>query len=160
MTVVHIEGNIFNSVMPAIGHGVNTRGYMGSGIAKTVRALYPSVYTEYRNVCRSVGMVGGDHLPLLAQEYIGPDERWILNIASQEGEGRNAKYTFLETALEKAYDWVSDREFTGLALPKIGAGIGGLEWNDALAIIENRASHYPNLTTEVWTFVPNAPLHI
>jgi O-acetyl-ADP-ribose deacetylase (regulator of RNase III) len=156
MNVVHLEGNIFNSLQPAIGHGVNTKGYMGSGIAKTVRALYPSVYKGYREVCHTTGLFGGDHLPLKAEEYEGPGERWILNIASQEDEGRNAKYTFLETALEKAFDWVSEQEFTGLALPKIGAGIGGLEWNDALAIIENRASHYPDLTAEVWTFNPNA----
>lgn len=156
MTVIHREGNIFDSVLPAIGHGVNTRGFMGSGIAKTVRALYPSVYREYRTYCHTIGLVGGDHLPLRAEEYVGDNERWILNIASQEAEGRNAKYTFLETALEKAFDWVSAAALTGLALPKIGAGIGGLEWNDALAIIENRASHYPDLITEVWTFNPNA----
>lgn len=156
MTVVHLEGNIFTTTQPAIGHGVNTRGFMGSGIAKTVRELYPSVYLGYREMCRYPGLFGGEHLPLEAMEYEGDDERWILNIASQEAEGRNAKYTFLETALERAFEWVSAREFAGLALPKIGAGIGGLEWNDALAIIENRASHYPDLTVEIWTFNPNA----
>lgn len=156
MTVVHLEGNIFNTTLPAIGHGVNTRGYMGSGIAKTVRELYPSVYREYRAECRGRGMTGGDHLPLVAREYNGPEERWILNIASQEAEGRHAQYDFLETALEKAFKWVSEKDLLGLALPKIGAGIGGLEWDVALGIIENRASHYPNLTVEVWTFNPNA----
>lgn len=155
MSIVHREGNIFDSMQPTIGHGVNTRGYMGSGIAKTVRALYPSVYKEYRAVCRTVGMFGGDHLPLKAEEYDGPGQRWILNIASQEGEGRNAKYHFLEAGLEKAFEWASENDFTGLALPKIGAGIGGLEWDVALTVIENRASHYPNLDTEVWFFNPN-----
>lgn len=156
MTVVHIEGNIFNSELSAIGHGVNTRGYMGSGIAKTVRELYPSVYHDYKAECRTPGMFGGDHFPSKAQEYAGPGERWILNIASQEAEGRSAKYIFLETALEKAYEWVAFHDFSGIALPKIGAGIGGLEWDDALAIIENRSSHYPKLITEVWTFRPGA----
>jgi O-acetyl-ADP-ribose deacetylase (regulator of RNase III) len=156
MTVIHLEGNIFNSLQPAIGHGVNCKGYMGSGIAKTVRALYPSVYNGYRTYCHTVGLSGGQLLPLRAEEFEGPGDRWILNIASQEDEGRNAKYTFLETALEKSFEWVNAAGYSGLALPKIGAGIGGLEWNDALAIIENRASHYPDLTTEVWTFDPNA----
>lgn len=156
MTVVHLEGNIFNTLQPSIGHGVNTRGFMGSGIAKTVRELYPSVYQEYRTYCHTIGLHGGELLPLRAKEFEGPGERWIMNIASQEAEGRNAKYTFLETALEKTFEWVSAAGHSGLALPQIGSGIGGLEWNDALAIIENRASHYPEITTEVWTFNPNA----
>jgi O-acetyl-ADP-ribose deacetylase (regulator of RNase III) len=156
MTLVHLEGNIFNTTQPTIGHGVNTRGYMGSGIAKTVRELYPSVYYDYKAECRTPGLNGGDHFPSKAREYTGPGERWILNIASQEAEGRSAQYIFLETALERAFDWVTFHEHSGVALPKIGAGIGGLEWNDALAIIENRASHYPDLDVEVWSFIPEA----
>lgn len=153
MSITHIDGNIFTSAQPAIGHGVNNEGAMGSGIAKTVRELYPSVYNEYHKYCKTVGMKGGDHLPLKALEYDGPGDRWILNIASQEQQGANGNYVFLESALEKAFRWVEDNHLSGLALPKIGAGIAMLRWNDVLAIIEHRASHYPHLEVEIWNFV-------
>ena len=152
MPIVHRSGDIFTTELPAIGHGVNTEGVMGSGIAKTVRELYPSVYRTYRHVCLSRGLVGGDHLPLMADEH--DENRWILNIASQEPQGRNARYDFLEKGLEKAFTWAEDKRLEGIALPKIGAGIGGLEWTDVLAIIENRAAMHPSLTVEVWTFEP------
>jgi O-acetyl-ADP-ribose deacetylase (regulator of RNase III) len=155
MTVVHREGNVFNSEMPAIGHGVNIEGVMGSGIAKTVRELYPSVYKKYRTACLTTDRLkGGGHLPLLALEHI-TSERWIMNIASQEKQGRNAQYPFMESALTKAFNWVSNMGLVGLALPKIGSDIGGLEWENVLTIIENQAKLHPDLIVEAWTFNPN-----
>lgn len=34
---------------------------------------------------------------------------------------------------------------TAIALPAIGAGLGGLKWNDVKAILEKVSNDYPNV---------------
>lgn len=155
MPVVHREGNVFNSEMPAIGHGVNTEANMGGGIAATVRKLYPSVNKAYNHACKKGNLNPGGHIAIRAEEFEGPEPRYILNMASQKKSGRHARYDYLEASMTKAFEWVDEAGLEGLALPEIGAGIGGLEWSDVLAIIENKAALYPHLVIEVWKFNPN-----
>lgn len=155
MSVMHREGNVFNTELPAIGHGVNTKGDMGSGIAATIREMYPSVNKAYKHACKTGNLNPGGHIAIRAEEFEGDSPRYILNIASQKKTGRNARYDYLEASMTKAFEWVDEAGLEGLALPEIGAGIGGLEWSDVLAIIENKSSLYPHLTVEVWSFNPN-----
>jgi hypothetical protein len=41
-------------------------------------------------------------------------------------------------------------------LPRIGSGIGKLEWDKALAIIEEESSLFPAIDLELWTY-PDPP---
>lgn len=145
--IIQKTGDIFTSDMTVIGHGVNIEGIMGHGIAATVRALFPDVYSAYRYECRQGRLIGGDMFPY--QSSKGP---WILNIASQEAPGRNAKYSFLEDGVEKSFLWCEENGIDGFALPKIGAGIGGLEWEQVEEILTRLAERHPKVDLEIWTF--------
>ena len=57
--VVLKQGDIFTSTSQVIGHGVSTQGVMGSGIARTVRITYPSVFRAYREACEDGRLYGG-----------------------------------------------------------------------------------------------------
>lgn len=152
MSLIEKQGNIFTTTLPAIGHGVNTEGVMGAGIAFSIRKMYPSVYRRYRAECMGPGMSGGDHLPVLAEEYSGKGDRWILNLASQIKKGRHAKYELVEESMQKAFDWAASEGLEGIAFPQIGCGIGGLDWNKVTEIIRKHSERYPDLTVELWTF--------
>lgn len=143
--ITHKEGDIFTTALNAIGHGVNCRGKMGSGIAVDVRIRYPDVYQAYK----ITPLVGGD----LFVKQSDVDGRYIFNLASQEEEGRSATYPFLKESLHKALQHCCNNDFKGLALPQIGCGVGGLEWTKVLPMIEEIASEYPEIEVELWTYV-------
>lgn len=143
--ITHKAGDIFTTTLNAIGHGVNCRGKMGSGIAVDVRINYPDVYQAYK----ITPLVGGD----LFVKQSNVDGRYIFNLASQEEEGRSATYPFLEASLHKALQYCGDNDLTSLALPQIGCGVGGLEWGKVLPMIETIASEYPDVEIELWTYV-------
>ncbi len=148
--IKHFDGDIFTSELDVIGHGVNCLGQMGAGIAKTVKQIYPVTYNVYRKACKTIGLEGGDLLPVL-----NPDGRWILNLASQYDTGRNADLEFLEDSLESTYAWCRDNGKTAFALPEIGCGIGGLDWDtEVLPLMEEYDKKNPDITLEVWHYVP------
>ncbi|MBC9707541.1 MAG: macro domain-containing protein [Enterococcus sp.] len=148
--ITYKEGDIFTTDMPAIGHGVNCKGVMGSGIAVTVRKLYPDVYKAYAQYCRTPGLNGGDVFIMKSEV----DGKYIFNMASQVKMGKNATYDLLEASLWAAFDGLEELELSGLALPQIGCGIGGLEWAKARPMIEEVAASYPLIDVELWTFNP------
>lgn len=144
--VQYVTGDMFTTTQPAFGHGVNTQGVMGSGIAKIIRNLYPDVFPPYKKACDDGSLTGGGILPVQIEN--GPI---ILNIASQEKPGANATYEFLRESIENTFRYAYHAELTGFALPRIASDIGGLEWKKVSAIIEEIAADYPDITVELWS---------
>ena len=145
--VRYMTGDLFDTTMPAIGHGVNTQGAMGAGVAKLVRAHYPEVYRIYREVCASAGgLQPGQMLPVQ-----GPTGNWVLNLASQQQLGADARLDWLEASFRTACGFCDAKQLEGFAIPRIGAGIGGLAWEDVREVIERVADRYPRITVEVWS---------
>lgn len=152
MTIIDRKGNIFDSEAEVIGHGVNTYGVMGAGIAKQIRERFPHVYAAYRRACDS-----GNFLPGMTLPVEDPDTGvWIMNLASQERPGADARLEWLEESLTEALRQMPNVGLTSLALPQIGAGIGGLEWDDVRSVITELSEEYPEVTIELWEFVPDA----
>lgn len=153
MPIVHLKGDIFTTFQPAVIHGVNIRGVMGSGIAKTVRALYPDVYTAYRDYCHSGQLQAGGMFPFFGHSPTGQVmDRWILNAASQDDPGPAATYEWLQESVRKAFRFAVKSGLSGVAICRIGAGVGGLDWVPVLSILEKLAEEFPQLTIEVWTY--------
>lgn len=154
--VVEKQGDIFDSWATVIGHGVNTFGIMGSGIAKTVRALYPDVYATYHDKCVNEGFAGGIAQLLTVQNFekrTAGDMRIIANISSQIQPGANAELGLLRDGLIDTLNQMTELGLRSLALPRIGAGIGGLQWDDVLETIKEVSLDFPDIIIEVWEFV-------
>ena len=82
--IVERTGDLFTTECPALGHGVNTLGSMGAGIAVEVRRRWPAMYTAYREECQSARLQPGGIFVWQA-----PD-RLIVNLATQRRVGRGA----------------------------------------------------------------------
>lgn len=155
MAIIIKRGDIFDSYAPVIGHGVNIYGVMGAGIAKTVRHLYPSVYRVYRQACEEAALLGGQTLIVEAEEWDGDNPRYIANISSQEAPGADAKFELLHDGLKMTLDQMTTAGYTTLALPHIGAGIGGLTLEGVMEVIEKLSTEYSHIDIEVWTYAPS-----
>lgn len=51
----------------------------------------------------------------------------------------------IETALIKMFLYAVQNNIHKIALPKIGAGLGGLNWEDVKSTINKVAKEYPNI---------------
>lgn len=143
--MIERTGDLFTTDLEVIGHGVNTVGIMGAGVAKIVRDRFPRTYKAYVRDCHSGLLIPGISLP-------GPKEndKFIMNIASQHLPGSNAKLSWLATAVEYAIDILQKSDRNTMAIPQIGCGIGGLEWEAVKQILVALEKDY-DFEFEVWT---------
>lgn len=146
MTLEYAVGDVFTAGTDAIGHGVNCKGLMGAGIAKEFRRRYPDMYSEYRNLC-----VEGLLRPGQIYPYRAWDDHTVINIASQEYPGPDAKLEWLAQGVTAALQYCRERELKSLAIPRIGCGIGGLEWVDVGLTLRDVTEQFPDVRLEVWT---------
>ena len=141
-------GDLFTTTADAVGHGVNTEGHMGSGIALAVRAKYPAGYQEYLARTRSGQLVpGGAHL---WRDPTGGQPA-LLNLASQDRRGPHARMIWLTASLLAGLHLLTAAGLTSLALPRIGCGIGGLDWAEVEPAITALVGEYGLIRVELWT---------
>lgn len=151
-------GDIFTSTADAIGHGVNCRGLMGAGIAKAVRAKMPDrFFADYQTLCTLYDMQGDYSIGVNDETGLT-----IVNLYTQIEPGANAEYRLLVAALTRfvaqndsplndAHDYIKT-----LALPRIGCGIGGLDWKIVRQILRGFSEF---IDIEVWELPEVADEH-
>ncbi len=137
------KGDLFITDAPAIGHGVNTQGVMGAGIAKQFRDRFPNNYKVYRKLCLDGSLFGGGIFIYFE------NGKEVVNIASQERTGANADYGFLFAGCYSAAVALTGGIET-LAIPKIGCGIGGIEWDKVEKCLKTIEELVPGFEFEVW----------
>lgn len=124
-----VQGDLFTSKADAIGHGTNTEGLMGAGIAVVFKKRHPDMHDLYVDLCKNFGdlMGGKTYLYFDGIESDG----YIANIFSQIKRGADAKVSLLISGLQDAFiklRYEVEIEFPHLAIPLIGCDIGGLDW--------------------------------
>lgn len=141
MTVEYRTGDLFKqSDVNALAHGVNCHGVMGAGIALIFKHRYPIMYNHYKLMCELDMLWVGDVMPWRTDV-----DQYVFNIASQDLPGPHASLEALELGLMQAAVWAHELKLPSIALPRIGAGIGGLKWVDAKEVIESVAHHVPGV---------------
>lgn len=116
----------------ALGHGCNCEGVMG-GLAGRVAERWPALAAEYRAKCDDGTFTLGSVFPWL-DEKTGV---WIYNLATQQRPGADARLVAIADSVRAAVEHARANGVRTLYLPwKMGAGIGGLDWDDVRATLE------------------------
>lgn len=141
--LIYVSGNILKAPQRIIGHGCNARGVMGKGVAAEIKKVYPDAYQVYREKFEREGLELGEVIP-----WVG-DTRIILNLITQETYGHTAGVVYVDynavrmcmQRIEKAAQrHQANRsgpfsDYPEIALPRIGSGYGGGEWDVIAEII-------------------------
>lgn len=138
--IIYTHGNALNGPERYLAHGCNNKGVMGSGIAKEIRAKFPIAYEYYRFTFHRSGLVMGNIIPYLDQE------KNIINCITQNGYGRDGKKYVSYDAIEQCImhiNEMTDGKAVHVAMPKIGAGLGGGNWKIIRTIISETATFQP-----------------
>ena len=127
-----VTGDMFSWGAPAaIAHGCNCAGIMGAGVADRVRRRFPLAYAEYRDLC-------------LKREFkLGDVHRWtdgvrtVFNLATQHRPGPFAQLAAIETSVIEMVRLAHEQQIYEIAMPRIGCGIGRLQWDDVRPVLED-----------------------
>lgn len=142
--LIERTGDLFTTEATALAHGVNTAGLMGAGIAVKFKHAYPLMYKVYRHACKTGVLVPGEVLAWTEGSHT------VYNIASQDKPGKHARLEWFESGLRDTLEMAAREGTDVLAMPRIGCGIGGLDWVDVRDIVEHYAEAQ-SVDVEVWS---------
>jgi O-acetyl-ADP-ribose deacetylase (regulator of RNase III) len=144
--IVYKQGDILESDEKIIAHGCNCTGGFGSGFAKAVATRYPSVRDGYLRKHSAVGWKLGE-VQLVG---VGDDSgRYVANCATQQRYGKPTEGPYVSyPAIRQVIASLVKSYPSGFAMPKIGAGLAGGNWDIISEIINEESG-----STEVRVYV-------
>jgi len=149
--IKYIKGDIFQSTMQTLVCPVNTVGVMGAGLARQFAEKYPGLLSQYQWRCNlrlpyapdytfRAGMTWLCRGVINEQKYPNkPNNRWgkwIICFATK-GHWRNlSKLKYIEDGLKDLTTTYWAAGLTSIAFPKLGCGLGGLDWADVKLLFD------------------------
>jgi len=126
------EISLFESPSQALVNTVNTVGVMGKGIAADFKRAYPTMFEEYRRICKSgkldVGML-----------YIYRTlNKIIVNFPTKRHWKQPSKLEYIEKGLKKFVNRYTDFGISSVSFPQLGCGHGELNWEEEVKPIMER----------------------
>ncbi|WP_198246320.1 type II toxin-antitoxin system antitoxin DNA ADP-ribosyl glycohydrolase DarG [methane-oxidizing endosymbiont of Gigantopelta aegis] len=148
--IVYKTGDIFTEEVEAIVNTVNCVGVMGRGIALQFKKRFPENFKAYETACKQNKVVPGKMFVYETGSLIYP--KYIINFPTKRHWRGASRMEDIEAGLEDLAEVITKLNIKSIALPPLGAGLGGLDWNDVRARIENMLSNLSDV--EIIVFEP------
>jgi O-acetyl-ADP-ribose deacetylase (regulator of RNase III) len=145
-------GNLFDSNAEALVNTVNCVGVMGRGVALQFKQAYPDNFKAYAAACERGQVQPGRMFVFDTGELTAP--RWIINFPTKRHWRGKSRIEDIEAGLAALVSEVQRRGIRSIALPPLGAGLGGLDWNSVRPLIERAVAGLSDVEIEV--FEPHA----
>jgi len=119
-------GNILAEEAEALVNTVNCVGVMGRGVALQFKKAWPANFEAYAAACRHEQMRPGRMFVFETGSLTPP--RYIINFPTKRHWRGKARIEDIEAGLQALVAEVRARGIRSLAIPPLGAGLGGLDW--------------------------------
>ena len=156
MQIVYRTGDLIEAAESVIIHGCNAQGVMGAGLARAIRDRLPFAYHAYRTAHQKYGLQLGQVIWAI---NVRPGERprIVGNAITQEFYGNEPGHKYVDDdAIRIAMQTIDhfvrtaywNLDVNGLtpidavAMPLLGAGLGGGDWSVISRIIEQHSRHF------------------
>ncbi len=150
--IKYVTGNIFESEASALVNTVNTVGIMGKGIALQFKKAYVNNYSAYAEACKRKEIRIGK-LFVTRDSNLSTGERYIINFPTKKDWRKPSEYSYIKEGLDDLIRVIRKKQIKSIAIPPLGAGNGGLEWEKVKMIIEDKLK---DVSAEIIVYEPTA----
>lgn len=147
----YITGNLLDSKAEALVNTVNTVGVMGKGIALQFKNAFPNNYKHYVNACKNKELKVGQLL-ITEEEALLTGRKIIVNFPTKTNWRLPSEYQYIETGLSELVKVIRERNIQSIAIPPLGSGNGGLDWNKVKLLMEK---HLSGIDCDIDVYLPN-----
>lgn len=147
-------GNLLDSEAEALVNTVNTVGVMGKGIALQFKNMFPNNFKLYANACKNKEVKVGKLL-ITEEEALLAGKKIIINFPTKTNWRLPSEYQYIESGLVDLVNVIKEKNIKSIAIPPLGSGNGGLDWNKVKQILEN---YLGNLDCEIFIYQPSAAI--
>lgn len=142
----YIRGNLFTSNAKVLVNTVNTVGVMGKGIAADFKKIYPKMFEEYKTLCEN-GKFDIGELYLYKTS-----NKWVLNFPTKKHWKSPSTVEYIELGLQKLIEQATKLQLTDIAMPKLGCGNGGLNWETQVKPIVEKYLKKSPINVSIYDF--------
>jgi O-acetyl-ADP-ribose deacetylase (regulator of RNase III) len=144
-------GNLLESEAQALVNTVNTVGVMGKGIALQFKGMFPNNFKLYAKACANKKVRIGE-LFVTEEEVALLGKKIIINFPTKTNWRFPSEYDYIETGLSALVNLIREKNIKSIAIPPLGSGNGGLDWNTVKLMIER---HLDNVDCEIYVYEPS-----
>ena len=145
------HGDILSADAEAIVNTVNCVGIMGKGIALQFKMKYPENYRFYKTICDQGSMLIGKVLVFKQQSNDNP--KYIINFPTKRHWKGRSTIQDINKGLFSLLTEIKKLKIKSIAIPALGSGLGGLDWQQVKSIIIDTFSSTPEV--DVWLYEPH-----
>ncbi len=141
-------GNLFETEADAIVNTVNCVGVMGKGIALQFKERFPENYKAYEKACKLEQIEPGKMFVFKESPIVAPF--YIINFPTKRHWRGKSRIQDIQAGLKDLVRIIRDLNIKSIALPPLGCGLGGLNWNEVKPLIEIELQSLTEVKIEVF----------
>lgn len=146
-----VSGDILESKAPIIVVPVNCKGVMGKGLALQAKQKWPKMFESYKSFCEGACPSYPDGLEPGGVVCIQQEpNRYIACLATKDDWRNPSKLEWVETGLKQLVVLSMQINLCHIAIPRLGCGLGGLDWCDVKPIVHRVFENTP-ITVDLYT---------
>jgi O-acetyl-ADP-ribose deacetylase (regulator of RNase III) len=119
-------GDLLQADVEALVNTVNCVGIMGRGIALQFKHAYEDNYHAYVAACKRGEVQPGRMLVFTTNALLGP--KYIINFPTKRDWRDKSRIEDIDRGLEALIAEIQQRDIRSIAIPPLGSGLGGLDW--------------------------------
>ncbi len=154
MSILFIEGDMFNKDYNIMVNTVNCVGVMGKGVALEFKRRYPNNFYAYKRYCELDLMLPGRIFPVVDNNRV-----LILNLATKDHWNNPSDFQWIKNGianLNEVFERLPNR--TTIAIPALGCGNGGLDWeNQIRPYMKKHLSFVGNIDIDIYAPISKVP---
>jgi O-acetyl-ADP-ribose deacetylase (regulator of RNase III) len=148
--IQYITGNLLQANTEALVNTVNTVGVMGKGIALQFKERYKQNFKLYLEACKDKTIDIGKLL--VVKESTIEGEKYIINFPTKTTWKKKSEYKYIEEGLKDLVRIIEKHNLKSIAIPPLGCGNGGLDWDKVRQLIED---YLADLPIDIIVYQPN-----
>lgn len=142
------SGDILKDDVDAIVNTVNCVGIMGRGIALQFKNAWPENFKAYEAACKREEVQPGRMFVYEVGQLTTP--RYIINFPTKRHWRGKSRIEDIESGLKALVGEIRQRGIRSIAIPPLGSGLGGLDWNDVRPRIEAAMQELPDVRVRIF----------
>jgi len=148
--ITYKTGDIFKEEAEAIVNTVNCVGVMGRGIALQFKKRFPKNFKDYSLACKKEEVIPGKMFVHETGLLMYP--KYVINFPTKRHWRGASRMEDIDSGLDGLVETVKKLQIKSIALPPLGCGLGGLNWDDVKNKIEHALAELTDV--EVIVFEP------
>ena len=133
---IDAHGNLLKADVEALANPINTIGVMGKGIALQFKNAFPANFKAYEAACKKQAVRLGEVFVFDNGQLMPP--RWIINFPTKGHWRSRSRIHDVANGLDDLRDVIEELDISSIALPPLGCGHGGLDWDDVRSLVKER----------------------